>query len=68
MISLTMSPKKGTLNIYRDHSRLNKSVNNHQNIFSSNKEFTVLDNEELVELEPQLNPIKMVSRWNSFSK
>ncbi|MED5349306.1 MAG: FAD-dependent oxidoreductase, partial [Pseudomonadota bacterium] len=50
--------EKGTLKIYRDHSRLNKSVNNHQNIFSSNKEFTVLDNEELVELEPQLNPIK----------
>ena len=50
--------EKGTLKIYRDHARFNKSVNNHQNIFSSNKEFTVLDNEELVELEPQLNPIK----------
>ena len=50
--------EKGTLKIYRNTESLNKSISQHEKIFSNLDAVKIINKEELIELEPQLKEIQ----------
>ena len=50
--------EKGTLKIYRNSESMNKSIRQHEKIFSNLDALKIIDKEELIELEPQLKEIQ----------
>ncbi len=50
--------EKGTLKIYRNTESMNKSISQHEKIFSNLDAVKIINKEELIELEPQLKEIQ----------
>ena len=50
--------EKGTLKIYRNPESMQKSINQHEKIFSNLDSVKIIKNKDLVDLEPQLKDIQ----------
>ena len=50
--------EKGTLKIYRNSESMNKSISQHEKIFSNLDAVKIIPRDELIELEPQLKEIQ----------
>ena len=50
--------EKGTLKIYRNSESMNKSISQHEKIFSNLDAVKIIPRDELIELEPQLKDIQ----------